>query len=445
MSSRMSEEEQKPPEKVANEYHKYFNGKLSTKSKVPVRKDKADYDFSIWYTPGVAEPCKKISEKKERVYDYTNKKNMVAVVSDGTRVLGLGDIGPEAGLPVMEGKALLFNYLGGVDAVPICVDTKKKDEIKDLVKKLQPTFGGINLEDIEKPKCFGLLEELRKELDIPVWHDDQQGTALVSLAGLIGALKFVGKEPQDIKLAIGGAGAAGINNAKYSIVGGVKPENIKIWDSKGILSPTRDDLKEGDYKFEWAKKTNPEGIEGGVGKALEGADACISATTPGPGVIKKEDVEKMAEDAILFACANPVPEILPDDAREAGVRITGTGRSDYANQVNNSLGFPAVFRGALDVNASDITDEMCIAAAYAISERAEELGLEEDMIIPSMNDQETYIREAIAVAKKAMEQGVARVKLTDEELERGVREKIESSKEVTQLLMREKKIPPFPE
>lgn len=437
--------EKKDPEEVANRYHKYFTGKFSVRSKVPVRKNKADYDFSIWYTPGVAEPCKQIDKKKERVYDYTNKNNMVAVVSDGTRVLGLGDIGPEAGLPVMEGKALLFNYLGAVDAVPICVDTKKKEEIKDLVKRLQPTFGGINLEDIEKPKCFGLLEELREELDIPVWHDDQQGTALVSLAGLLGALKLVGKKPEEIKLTIGGAGAAGINNAKYSIVGGVKPENIKIWDSKGILSPTRDDLEEGDYKLEWAKKTNPEGLEGDKGEGLEGADACISTSAPGPGVIKKEEVEKMADDAILFACANPVPEIPPDVAKEAGVRVMGTGRSDHPNQVNNSLGFPAVFRGALDVNASDITDEMCIAAAYAIAERAEELGLKEDKIIPSMNDQELYIKEAIAVAKKAMEQGIARVELTDKELEEGVRKKIESSKEVTDLLMQEKKIPPFPE
>ncbi len=216
----MGDSEGPDPEEVANKYHKYYTGKFATKSKVPVRKGKEGYDFSIWYTPGVAEPCKKISAKKEKVYDYTNKNNLVAIISDGTRVLGLGDIGAEAGLPVMEGKALIFNYLGGVDAVPICIDTKEKEEIKKTVKRLQPTFGGINLEDIEKPKCFDLLEELRDELDIPVWHDDQQGTALVSLAGLVGALKFVGKRAEDIKLVIGGAGAAGINNAKYSIEGG---------------------------------------------------------------------------------------------------------------------------------------------------------------------------------------------------------------------------------
>ncbi len=439
------DEKEESTEESANKFHEYFNGKFSTRSKVPVRRDELAHDLSIWYTPGVAEPCKRISENRNKVYDYTNKGNMIAVVSDGTRVLGLGDIGPEAGQPVMEGKSLLFNYFGGVDAVPISIDATEKEEIKDFVKKLQPSFGGINLEDIEKPKCFDLLKELREELDIPVWHDDQQGTALVSLAGLVGGLKFVGKKPEEIKLVLGGAGAAGVNIAKYSIAGGIKPENILMVDSKGILSPTRQDIGKDDYKYVWAEKTNSAGIEGDMGKALEGADACISVTTPGPGVIKKKDAERMADDAILFACANPVPEILPEDAKEAGVRIVGTGRSDYPNQINNSLGFPAVFRGALDVAASDITDEMCLAAAYAIADRAEELGLEENSIIPPMDDQETYIKEAISVGKKAIDQGVARREMTVQQLEKLVREKIEFSKEITDLLMREGKISPFPD
>ncbi|KXB05323.1 malate dehydrogenase [candidate division MSBL1 archaeon SCGC-AAA382A13] len=439
----LSEKEPNATE-VSNKYHKYYKGKFAIQSKVPVREEKADYDFSIWYTPGVAEPCKQIDKDKQNVYEYTNKGNMVAVVSDGTRILGLGSLGPEAAMPVMEGKSLLFKYLGNIDAVPVCIDTKDEDEIVDFVEKLQPTFGGINLEDIEKPKCFKVLEKLRESLDIPVWHDDQQGTALVSLAGLFGGLKFVGKKPEEIKLVIGGAGAAGINNAKYAITGGVKPENVKIVDSKGIISTSRDDIEEGTYKHEWAKRTNPENIEGDMKDALNGADACISATVPGPGIITKEMVSGMADDSILFAEANPVPEILPEDAKEAGVRIVGTGRSDYPNQVNNSLGFPAVFRGALEVHATGITDEMCGTAAYAIAERAEEIGLREDFVIPSMNDKEMYVKEALAVAKKAMEQGIARKKVGEKELEERIRTKLDSAKNATQLLMQEGIIPDFP-
>lgn len=435
-------EEKTDSERVANKYHEYYKGKISTELKVPVEKME---DFSIWYTPGVAEPCRKIAGDRERVFEYTNKANAIAVVSDGSRVLGLGDIGPEAGLPVMEGKSLLFNYLGGVDAYPICVDTKDEDEIVKVVELLSPSFGGINLEDLESPKCFSILNRLRKNLDIPVWHDDQQGTALVSLAGLIGGLKVVGKDIGEIKLALVGSGAAGVNNAKYAMEAGVKPENVKMVDSKGILSTTREDIDEENYKYEWAKITNPGNLEGDIARALEGADACIAASAPGPGIIKKSDVAGMADDAILFATANPTPEIMPDDAKEAGVRIVGTGGCDFPNQINNSLGFPAVFRGALEVVAMDITDKMCIAAARAIADRAEEVGLSEEFVIPSMEDIEMYVQEAVTVGKKAIEEGIARKSPSDEELEENIRKKLTRSKKLNRLLMDEGYISEFPD
>lgn len=424
--------------KLAKKYHLKYKGKISTELKVPVKKLE---DFSIWYTPGVAEPCEEIAEDREKVFEYTNRGNAIAVVSDGSRVLGLGDIGPEASLPVMEGKSLLFKYLGGVDAYPICIDADNEDEIVEFVNRLSPSFGGVNLEDLESPKCFSILDRLREKLDIPVWHDDQQGTALVSIAGLLGALKVVEKDIEGIKLTLVGSGAAGVNNAKYAIEAGVKPENIIMVDSHGILSTTRKDLDEDDYKWGWARKTNPENLDGGITKALEDADACIAASAPGPGIIEKSDIQGMSEDAILFATANPTPEIMPEDAKDAGARIVGTGRSDFPNQINNSLGFPAVFRGALEVAATDITDEMCISAAYAIAERAENLGLSEDFVIPTMEDLEMYVQEAIAVAKKAMDQGVARKERSLDNLEGKIREKLVRPREINQLLMDEDYIP----
>ncbi len=435
-------EDEKDFGKQAEKYHKYYQGKINTKLKVPVEKLE---DFSFWYTPGVAKPCETISKNPEKVFDYTNRSNLIAVVSDGTRVLGLEDIGPEAGLPVMEGKALLFKYLGGVDAYPLCIDTDKEDEIVETVKRLSPSFGGINLEDIESPKCFSVLENLREELDIPVWHDDQQGTALVSLAGLLGSLKVVGKDIEEIKLAIVGAGAAGLNNAKYSVEAGVKPENIKIVDSKGLLSTSREDIMKNEYKRRWAEKTNPENIEGGKEEAFDEADACIASSAPGPGIIKKKHVKLMADNAIIFATANPTPEIMPQDAKDAGARVVGTGRSDFPNQVNNSLGFPAVFRGALEVRAEQITDKMCISASKAIAERAEELGLSEDSVIPTMEDTEMYVKEAMAVAETAKKQGVARKEISKEKLEKRIRKKLKIPKEVNRLLRKEGIVSNFPE
>jgi len=432
MAKKITEEDllakAKEPEILAMKYHPLYRGKIGVSIKAPVR---GYEDFSIWYTPGVAAPCRAICKDKADVFKYTNKANLVAVVSDGSRVLGLGDIGPEAALPVMEGKAMIFKYLGGVDAFPICLNTKDPDEIISAVKWLSPTFGGINLEDIAKPKCFYILEKLKEEVDIPVWHDDQQGTALVTLAGLISALKVVKKKLSDVIIALIGAGAANINIAKYAILAGANPDNIVMVDSKGILHEGRVDLKDKEpHKWEMCRRTNKKGKTGGIKEALEKADVCVALSKSGPGVIRKEWISSMADDAIVFACANPIPEIWPWEAKEAGARIVATGRSDFPNQVNNSLGFPAVFRGALDVGAKTITDEMCIAASYAISRYTEERGLSEEYIIPNMGEVEMYIREAVAVGMKAMEQGVARINKTEEELKRSVSSTIKTSQEI---------------
>ena len=450
MSTRVTKEEllakARKPAEDAMKLHPFYRGKMQTMPRCAVR----DFsDFAIWYTPGVAEPCRAIHADKEKVYDYTNKWNTVAVVSDGTRVLGLGDIGPEAGMPVMEGKALLFKYLGGVDAVPICLDTKDPDEIIQAVKWLQPSFGGINLEDISNPKCFYILDRLRQEMDIPVWHDDQQGTAAVTLAGLINALKIVGKKKEDVQIAIIGIGAANVAILRVMFTDGFKPENIMVVDSKAILHPGRTDLeqqqKENPYKWDLCQRTNSERRTGGIADALRGADVCISLSKSGPDVILPEWVKGMAKDAILFACANPIPEIWPWDAKEAGAKIVATGRSDFPNQVNNSIGFPAIFRGTLDVRARTITDEMCIVAAHELAKCAEDRGLHEDYIAPTMAEWEVFIREAVAVGMKAQEQGVARIKVSREELTKQAEKMIREARETTTLLMKEGYIPPAPE
>ncbi len=409
--------------------HEFYRGKIETVPKVPISFEL----FALWYTPGVAEPARVCGADPEKSFELTNRWNTVAIVSDGTRVLGLGKLGPEGALPVMEGKALLFKYLGGVDAIPLVVRERDLDKLVYIIKALEPSFGGVNLEDIESPKCFDLLERLRNELDIPVWHDDQQGTALVTIAGLINALKLVGKKLSDIRVAVIGAGAAGIAIVKYLIVAGVKPGNIFVVDSKGILHRDRTDLKSGDPKLKWkrwvAERTNEEGRTGGIPEAMKGVDVVIGVSRPGPGVIKKEWIKLMNDNPVVFAEANPVPEIWPWEAKEAGARVVATGRSDFPNQINNSLGFPAVFRGALTVRAKKITDEMCIAAAYALAKYVEDSGkLSEDYIIPTMEETEAYVREAIAVAEKAIEQGVARRKISRSELEGEIRELIERPK-----------------
>lgn len=402
------------PAEEAMRLHPFYKGKVEVSPKCCIRDID---DFAIWYTPGVAAVCKDIQAHPEKVYEHTNKGNMVAVVSDGTRVLGLGDIGPEAGLPVMEGKGLLFKYLGGVDAFPICLDTKDPDEIIKTVLYLQPSFGGINLEDLSQPKCFYILEELKKRCRIPVWHDDQQGTATVCLAGLINALKIVGKKIQDVKIVLVGAGAANIRIGSLYMAYGAKPGNIIYVDSKGTLHKGRADLADHKEKLHMAQVTNAGQLKGCIAEALAGADVLSSASTPGPDTIKKEWISRMAKDAIVFATANPIPEIWPWDAKEAGARVVATGRSDFANQVNNSLGFPGIFRGVLDVRASTITDEMCIAAAEALAGYAVKSGkMGEDYLLPHMDEPQVFIEEAVAVGLKAIEQGVAAVKLTEAEL-----------------------------
>jgi malate dehydrogenase (oxaloacetate-decarboxylating) len=400
------------PAKDALELHPFYRGKVETVPKCCIRN--LD-DFAIWYTPGVAASCKAIHENPEEVFRHTSKGNMIAVVSDGTRVLGLGNIGPEAGLPVMEGKSILFKYLGGVDCVPLCIEGGSAEDIIDFVKQIQPTFGGINLEDIEKPKCFKVLDTLREEARIPVWHDDQQGTAAVTLAGLINAVKIVGKPLDKVKIGMLGVGASNQRIAIMLAKAGVDPALTCMCDSRGIVYKGREDLKDDPYKAYLADITNGENLTGGPEEAFEGADVMIALSKPGPDTVKPEWIKSMAKDSIVFVCANPVPEIWPWEAKEAGARIVATGRSDFANQVNNSLGFPGIFRGTLDVMATTITDEMCIEAARELAKVAEDKGLKEDYLVPTMDEWEVFPREAVAVGQKAIEQGVAQIKLTPDE------------------------------
>jgi len=433
------------PRELSARYHPFYEGKVEIVPRVPIR---GLEDFAIWYTPGVAEPCLQIKADPSKVWQLTNKWNNVAIVTDGSRVLGLGDIGPEAGLPVMEGKALLFKYLGGVDAFPIPVATKDPEEIIQFVKWLTPAFGGVNLEDIAQPKCFGILERLRKETDIAVWHDDQQGTATINVAGVFNALKVVGKRLSDVSIALIGSGASNVRTARILIAAGAKPSHLVLVDSKGILCPHRRDIEErkGEFREKWelAQITNGEDREGGIPEAMKGVDVAIAASRPGPGVIQKEWVRSMAHDAVLFVIANPVPEIWPWEAKEAGARIVATGRSDFPNQVNNSLGFPGIFRGTLDVRASTITDEMCIAAARELARVAEEKGLSEEYIVPTMDETEVFAREAAAVAMKAMAQGFARVKRTRAELLGHARDIIERAQRQVRTMMTRGLIRPPP-
>ena len=431
------------PGKDAMIMHPHYQGKIQLASKCAIR---SLDDFAIWYTPGVAKPCLDISENPDTVYQHTNKGNMVAVVSDGTRVLGLGDIGPEASMPVMEGKGLIFKYLGGVDAFPICLDTKDPDKIIETVLNIQPSFGGINLEDIAQPKCFYILDELRKRARIPIWHDDQQGTAAIIYAGLLNAHKLVGKKLEDSRLVFIGAGAANIRAAHICIAGGFSAENIIMVDSRGILHKGRTELEK-NYKEKWelALITNGEQLTGGAEEAMRGADAVVGASRPGPGTIPPKWIRGMAKDPIVFPCANPVPEIWPWEAKEAGAVVVATGRSDFPNQVNNSLGFPGIFRGTLDVRAKTITDGMCIAAAKELAKVAEEKGLREDYIIPSMGEWEVFPREAAAVGMKAIEEGVAiRTNVTFEQLYKEAEQVIRNARSSVSMMMREGIIPPAP-
>lgn len=387
--------------------HSDNQGKIEVISKIDVKD--AD-DLGLVYTPGVAEPCKKIDKDANDIYTYTSKGRMVAVVTDGSAVLGLGNIGGAAGMPVMEGKAVLFKNFADVDAFPICLDTQDVDEIVETVKNIAPTFGGVNLEDIAAPRCFEVEKRLKEELDIPIFHDDQHGTAVVVLAVIINALKVVGKEMKDVKVAISGAGAAGVAIAKLLLNAGAA--DVVVCDSKGIISKDRDNLNES--KKELAEITNKQNISGDTSDAMKDADIFVGVS--GPGTVNKEMIENMAEDPIVFALANPVPEIYPDEAKEAGAKVVGTGRSDFPNQVNNVLAFPGIFRGALEVQATDINEEMKIAAAKAIASLVSDEDRTPEYCIPGAFDKRVAAEVASGVAKAAMDTGVARVEIDAEEL-----------------------------
>jgi len=383
--------------------HEKHKGKIEVVSKIKVETRE---DLSLAYTPGVAEPCRKIHEDEENVYKYTSKGNIVAVVTDGTAVLGLGDIGPKAALPVMEGKSILFKEFANVDAFPICLDTKDVDEIVNAVRLIAPGFGGINLEDISAPRCFEIEEKLKKTLDIPVFHDDQHGTAIIVLSGVINALKIVNKKIENLKIVINGAGAAGTAISNLLIAAGAK--NIIVCDRTGAIY--KDRQKMNDAKLLLAQTTNPENIKGSLADVMVGSDVFIGVSTS--DVVKPEMVSTMNKDSIILAMANPTPEIMPDVAKQAGARIIGTGRSDFPNQINNVLVFPGVFRGALDVRAKEINLEMKLAAAYAIADYIDEKDLNEDNIIPSALDKGVAIVVAKAIAEAAEKSGVARIKFT---------------------------------
>lgn len=425
---------------LSDTMHQFYGGKMQT---VP----KAGYYgfnwFNVWYSPGVSRVSTEIRDNPERSFELSNRGNLVAVVSDSTRVLGDGDCGPAGGLGVMEGKAYLMKYLGGVDAVALCIDSRDENgksdpkKIIDFVKMIQPSFGGVNLEDISQPNCFEVLDTLREECDIPVWHDDAQGTGCVTLAGLINAVKVAGKKLEDVKVAMLGAGASNTTIASLIIQAGGDPKKMVICDSKGGLHTDRADI-EADTAFykKWdlCQQTNPDKINS-IEEAMKGADVLIALSRPGPDTVKPEWVSSMAEKAIVFVCANPVPEIYPHAAKKAGAYIVATGRGDFPNQVNNSLCFPGLLKGALMVKARKITDQMAIAAAYAIAETAEKHGLTPDYIAPLMDEIETFPAVAAAVAMQAIKDGVARIELSADEVYAQAKQEIDEARALTQNLI----------
>jgi len=401
-------------------FHRAARGKIAVHSKVPCC---TKHDLSLAYTPGVAEPCREIQKNPDDVYEYTAKGNMVAVVTDGTAVLGLGDIGPLASIPVMEGKAILFKNFAGIDAFPIAITSKDPSVIVDTVTRIEPVFGGINLEDISAPRCFEVEQRLKETLKIPVFHDDQHGTAVVALAALINALKVVGKEFSNIRVAVSGAGAAGIAVTKFLLSFGVR--DAILCDSRGVIHQGRRDLNLA--KQEIARITNPRNITGSLADAIRGADVFLGLSVA--GIVSPAMVKSMARDAIVFAMANPVPEIMPDLAKEAGARVVATGRSDFPNQVNNVLGFPGIFRGALDVRASDINEPMKIAASKAIASLVEDVS--DESIIPSPLDRRVVPAVAEAVARAAIETGAARRRMDPEEVRRNAERMVQDLEKST--------------
>ena len=394
----------------------YYRGKIETVPKVPVRSLR---DFSLWYTPGIAAVSREIEQNADRAFELTGRWNTIAVLTDGTRVLGLGNIGPQAALPVMEGKALLFKYLGGVDAVALPVDVSTPEALIETALRIAPAFGGINLEDIASPKCFYVLEELQRRLPIPVWHDDQLGTAAATLAGLINALELTGRDISTTRTVMLGAGAANLVTVRLLVRMGHDPHQITVVDSRGILDAERPDLDEmqlhNRWKYRVALETEGGGRKGTLAEAMAGADVVLAASTPVPGTIHTEWIRSMAPRPIVFALANPLPEIWPADARAAGAAIVATGRSDFPNQVNNSLIFPCVFRGVLDARARAIPDEIVIAAAQELAHLASQKGLSDQHLLPTMDEREVFPHVAAAVAESTVRLGLARVRATREE------------------------------
>ena len=405
---------------LSEKAHTFYGGKMQTIPKAPV----IGFNwFNVWFTPGVSKGSTTIRDDNDKSYELSNRGNLVAVVSDSTRVLGDGNCTPPGGLGVMEGKAFLMKYLGGVDGVALCIDSRNEkgehdpDKIIDFVKMVQPSFGAINLEDISQPNCYKVLDTLREECDIPVWHDDAQGTACVTLAGLINALKLVNKKISDIKIVLYGAGASNTTIARLIITDGADPKNIIVFDSKGSLNSDREDIKSDPRfyrKWELCESTNPDKVQT-MDEAMKDADVLIALSKPGPNEISKEWIQAMAEKSIVFVCANPVPEIYPYAAKEAGAYIVATGRGDFPNQVNNSLGFPGILKGALIVRARKITDNMAITAAHSLADYAERRGINPEDIVPTMDEADVFPQEAADVAMQAIADGVARVIITRED------------------------------
>jgi malate dehydrogenase (oxaloacetate-decarboxylating) len=425
---------------LAFRMHKFYRGKMIT---VPKAGLYGFNWFNVWYTPGVSRVSTTIRENNEAAYELSNKGNFIGVVSDSTRVLGDGDCTPPGGLGVMEGKAFLMKYLGGVDAVALCINNRDADgkpdadKIIDFVKMAEPSFGGINLEDISQPNCFKVLDTLREECNIPVWHDDAQGTGCVTLAGLLGALEVVDKKLEDIRIVFIGAGASNTTIARLIITAGGDPKKMVMFDSRGSLSTDRDDIRADKRfyrKWELCQATNPEKFQTHA-EAIKGADALIAVSRPGPGLIPKEWIKSMAKDPIVFACANPVPEIYPYEAKEAGAAIVATGRGDFPNQVNNSLGFPGILKGALLVRATAITDNMAVAAARSLANFAGRNGFNPDYIIPTMDEADVFPEEAADVAMQAIKDGVARRELTREHAVEEARADIMEARNLVHRLM----------
>ena len=430
-------------DELAIVYSEYYKGKIQTIPKVPVRHLS---DFSVWYTPGVAAVSLKIAKEIDLSFEMTGKWNNVAIITDGTRVLGIGNVGPEASLPVMEGKALIFNFLGGVNAMPVPIRVHSKDEFIATAKALEPSFGGFNLEDIESPKCFFILEELQKSLSIPAWHDDQLGTACISLAGLFNGLKLTNRKIEEAKIVLMGSGAANIATAFLLFAAGAKPGNILMTDSHGILEPERNDMDKlmlnNPWKYQLAIKTNSERLKGPEENAFKGADVVIAASKPGPGTIKPDWIRSMNTDAIVFALANPNPEIWPDDAIASGAKIVATGRSDFNNQVNNSLVFPGVFRGILDARSKGVNFDVMVSASKEIANFVKDPSPEK--IVPSMDEWELYPDVASAVAHKTVELGLARKIDSREGFRKTASEIIEANRKLYLKLLDDKLIKDLP-